>query len=378
MRQGNCKLASGFTLIELLVVIFIVLMVSVLAIATIMPALASHNITGGAQAIQAALVQARDRSANTGSLCGVRFTLDPSFPPTYQSNGQIDPTSTLASNAWVFLETPGDYSEGLCNIFPGPSPLTLPSAVLVLEQSRTQAPNQITTPTNWWWNIRVGERVTIGGGREYTIVGPVVDGNGEGFVNIGPPGTVSKLDRGEGPVEYLYLVNGLDDNGDGMADNGYEPVTANPLSTFAKFETETWQGKLAQGIQRAHYAIHRRPVPVTGATSNTLPSGMVVDLTGWSTTKDRSRLPVDPYTGSVDILVDATGKTTLGTIYSVPTASTLGSQWSFFWICPRSDVGLPPKGDARLVGLNGTTGRVSVLDPASSANPHLDLMQGQR
>src|ERR1019366_6531527 len=91
----------------------------------------------------------------------------------------------------------------------------------------------LNEPTSWWWNIRVGEQLQINqSGIWYTVVGPVVTANPEGFTNIGPPGTKSPY----GPIsqagqavfpEFLYLVNGLDDIGNGWVDEGYDGVDNN-------------------------------------------------------------------------------------------------------------------------------------------------------
>ena len=52
------------------------------------------------------------------------------------------------------------------------------------------------SPTSWFWNIRVGDKLQINNaGPWYTVVGPMTQtaatGNSELFVNVGPPGTQS-------------------------------------------------------------------------------------------------------------------------------------------------------------------------------------------
>jgi hypothetical protein len=61
----------------------------------------------------------------------------------------------------------------------------------------TELPN---SPTSWFWNIRLGDKIQINhAGPWYTVVGPMTQtqatGNSEMFVNAGPPGTQSPLER---------------------------------------------------------------------------------------------------------------------------------------------------------------------------------------
>ena len=106
-----------------------------------------------------------------------------------------------------------------------------------------------TSPTSWFWNIRVGDRIQLGAASQtYVVVGPCwvspanpnpsLQGNPELFVNIGFPGSeVGSLvlkrsypDDATHTVEYLLLVNGRDDNSNGYVDDG------GPVSTT----TTTW------------------------------------------------------------------------------------------------------------------------------------------
>src|SRR5262249_27456170 len=150
--------------------------------------------------------------------------------------------------------------------------------------------------------------------------------NPELFVNDGPPGSPTQagsVTDAKGNTyfpEYLYLVNGVDDNGDGFVDNGWDgfdnnynfiideyagwinPATSQPI------ETEQWTGTeftiLALnplGLRSIPYTILRRPTPVAGSREVTLPGGIVIDATTWNSTQERSRLPIDPKTLYVDI-----------------------------------------------------------------------------
>lgn len=347
---------SGFTLIELLIVIAIIGLVSVLALPTILTALNERAVVSGAATLQAALVSARDRAANSvaknlivkGAPAGIRLLPDPALPG--------------CCNRWVETETPPDYSDGLVRIDTGTFPLPLPSPVLVLEQSTRDKDGLAANPTSWFWCLRIGERVHVGTGA-YTIVGPQIVSNQDGFVNVGLPGTISPLDRGSGPVEFIWLVNGRDDDGDGYIDNGYDGITTT-------YETEHWIGNLAAGIEFATYHVTRRPVPLARGTVQDLPAGCVVDCTD----RTRSRLPMNP-DGSVDVLLDPAGRLVPTTIYSSPSSLGMGSSFLHFWLADRGDVGLPPKGEARLISLNGRTGKIGVLNPADDPNPHVTAQQ---
>ena len=178
-----------------------------------------------------------------------------------------------------------------------------------------------TSPTSWFWNIRVGDRIQLGAASQtYIVVGPCwvnptntsATGNPELFVNIGLPGSeVANLvlnrtypDNVAHTVEYLLLVNGKDDNLNGYVDDGWDGIDNNLPSEIAnnlpqltddllEWEVETWTGSLinppvlpaplgAAGMLNLSYSITRRPVVSPGARETPLPSNVVVDLTTWN------------------------------------------------------------------------------------------------
>ena len=380
----------GFTLIELLVVMLIILLVSAVVLPTVLPAISHRQVSEAARILQGALAGARDTAINNNAPAGIRLLPDPAL--TGQAivlNGAptLDPTKILASNRYVPIQLAPDYSEGLVNVDLGPptfTPANFPYPaqnggyypvgtfqMLYVEQSvYNPTTNLLNSPTSWYWNIRIGDKIQLNNtGIWYTIVGPMNIFNPELFVNVGDPGATPPLQRtlANGTnynPEFLFLVNGVDDNKDGYVDNGWDGVDndgdgivdqvtdSNNLSEWV--EIETWQGAILNGNnQNIPYTITRRPVVSPGSRETPLPSNVVVDLTTWnaqyfnttfsSTTgvnyvSERSRLPVDPTTGYVDILLNPNGTVVPTTEYSSPSSFGMNSAFYHFWLAERGDL----------------------------------------
>jgi hypothetical protein len=276
----------------------------------------------------------------------------------------------------------------------------------------------------------MGDRVRINNvGPVFTVVGPLnqtaAQGNSELFVNVGPPGTRSPLARlfnnGTQAIvyypEFLFLVNGLDDNRNGWIDEGWDGVDNNGnglVDELAEWELEDIPQSLAgQNLTNLPYVITRRPAPGPNAREMALPTQVVVDLTTWNTTQERSRLPVNPYTGSVDIMVQPDGSVATTTLYSTQSSVGLASAFLHFWLAERSDVaaprasttapllplpqGLAPtllggqelRGEYRLVTVFARTGLITTNEnppfdtPSSSSNgnsynPSVPFLQAQQ
>ena len=103
--------------------------------------------------------------------------------------------------------------------------------------------------------------------------------------------------------------------------------------------------------QNIPYTITRRPVVSPGSRETPLPSNVVVDLTTWnaqyqrifgktgvSYVSERSRLPVDPTTGYVDILLNPNGTVVPTTVYSSPSSFGMDSAFYHFWLAERGDL----------------------------------------
>jgi prepilin-type N-terminal cleavage/methylation domain-containing protein len=404
--------ARGFTLIELLVVILIILAVSAIALPTVIPAISHRQVSEAARLLQASLVGARDAALHSNAPRGIRLLPDPGYfaaisPTTGQpdlprlANGRLDPASILAANRIIPIESAPDYSEGRLDYYnfnagfhkwtagnpppyPGPhgsapydwypvpytgysqswtDPLGRPHNpnVLCVVESALD-PNTLLphSPTSWFWNIRLGDKIRIADSTTYfTVVGPMTvypgnpnpqfEGNPELFINDGPPGSVSQLMRyypnypnqPPSPVEYLFLVNGVDDDNNGFVDDGWDGVDNNRvygIDDLDEWEHESWlpAARLSQT-----YTIRRRPVPSANTKEIPLPSNIVVDLTTWSTTMERSRLPVNAYTGYADILLNPTGDVVPTTLYSSPSTFGLAGSFYHFWLAERADVAAP-------------------------------------
>ncbi len=404
----------GFTLIELLVVMLIILLVSAVVLPTVIPAISHRQVSEAARILQGALAGARDTAINNNAPAGIRLLPDPvlngqslNAPGGTVGVSTLDPTKILASNRYVPIQLAPDYTEGLVNVDPAnttslaslvaafnaagvakpgayfPYPAQkgggfYPAGSLVMlyvEQSvYNPTTNLLNSPTSWYWNVRIGDKIQLNNaGIWYTIVGPMNVYNPELFVNVGDPGTTPPLLRTV-PTncnpEFLFLINGVDDNQDGYVDNGWDGVDndgdgivdqvipgVNPLGEWV--EIETWQGSIlnVNNQNNIPYTITRRPVVSPGSRETPLPSNVVIDLTTWNAqyfntnfsgttgvnyVMERSRLPVDSTTGYVDILLNPNGTVVPTTLYSSPSSFGMDSAFYHFWLAERGDLFDPP------------------------------------
>lgn len=423
----------------MLVVIFIILLVSVVALPTVLPALQHRQVSEAGRILQGALVGARDRAIHDGQPSGIRLLPDPAFNGINPTTGQLDPAYPLAFNRAIPIGPAPDYQEGMVNLFP-PSTyaanfttaqlatirtVTTPQGTawagcpaLILEQSvqdpSTKAPN---SPTSWYWNVRLGDKVQLNnGGPWYTVAGPMATVNPEMFVNLGPPGSSLPVLAGGVACEYLLLVNGQDDNGNGWADEGFDGVDNDgdglldestcSISTSGEWEPEMWLGSAGAGLTNIPYTIARRPSPAPNAREIALPTAMVIDATTWGNANpERSRLPIESTTGAVDVMVNPDGTAYFASMYGVPTRYGLGAVFYHFWLAERQDVQPPStaatappylpigqitsdfgvnqtaysgptlKGEFAILSLNARTGRLLASDNATFDNPNLPVVQ---
>jgi prepilin-type N-terminal cleavage/methylation domain-containing protein len=449
--------SGGFTLIELLVVLLIILLVSAVTLPFLAPALAHRQVSEAARILQAGLVGARDTAIRANEPRGIRLLPDPAF----QTNPSIaNPFPALAYNRYITIEPGPIYNEGRVSIvarpgagsaapqvdgidngqgsifggpvipgtfFPPPAPpmvggtldfIAPPLALRIEELPFDPVTGSRNSPTSWYWNVRRGDQIRFGqAGRLYNIVGPVVFANPEGFINVGLPGTFSPLPdlANNVPVEYLLLTNGQDDNGNGLVDEGFDGNDNNNNGLFdelAEWEVETFVGtQFTNAFVNQPYVILKRPVPSQSAHEVTLPSDVVIDATTWNAASpfvhERSRLPIDPATGYVEIMlapngqvVQAGGNGSYGPPLSLP--------FYHFWLGEREDVadghlipGVPYllpmpastpfypsqndpnprllKGERRLITIFTKTGQVTTnsIDTFNGLNPALPFIDPQ-
>jgi prepilin-type N-terminal cleavage/methylation domain-containing protein len=394
---------TGFTLIELLVVIVIIGLVSAVALPVVLPALAHRQVSEAARIVQGTLVGARDAALHSGTPSGIRLLPDPAFPLVYLPNGQLDPTQPFAANRIIPIEVAPEYTEGKVSIvIPNPldnttnayslsipyppvngggfypsgvnsvlfgSTQTTGNVLMVKEQvvylSSSNTPT-LNSPTSWFWNIRVGDKLQLNGaGLWYTVVGPMVvtpqQGNSELFVNTGQAGSQSPLSDTQSGTsvspEFLFLVNGLDDNKNGWTDEGYDGVDNNLnvelangwtqlIDDLAEWESEAWPTAYnSNPPTNVPYAIQRRPAPVANSREVSLPSNVVIDMTTWGNAlQERSQFPpgvINPFTGYVDILLNPNGTVVPTTIYSAPSSFGMSGAFFHLWLAERSDVMAP-------------------------------------
>jgi hypothetical protein len=155
----------------------------------------------------------------------------------------------------------------------------------------------------------------------------------------------------------------------------------------------------------APYTIRRRPYPSPGARILELPSGVVIDASTWDSTRERSRLPIDPGTMTVDIMVGPDGLIVPTTIYSSPAASDF--PFLHCWLAERGDVFDPVtgasagarrlplpegvvagetralRGERRLLTIHTRTGLITTTDPqdfdaANISRPFYAAQRGER
>lgn len=239
-------------------------------------------------------------------------------------------------------------------------------------QVGTAGPFVPTNPTSWFWNLRRGDKIRLGGDqRELTVVGPMLvpkgPNNPEGFINFGPQSTVPGLpppyqslpnqplqeflvvlDGIDNPEPHSILptlipdgyvdeafdgidndgdgiidpgFNGLDDNGNGIYDEPAEVLLSRTSAGAFIYLGLEWEPEADLTNTQAptgstvpitdedlRYAAYPGVVVSRGAREINLPGGAVIDMTTWNTTGERSRLPVNPQTGNVDILVAPSGQ----------------------------------------------------------------------
>ena len=458
---------SGLTLTELLVVIAIILLLSAATLPQAYVAFAEREVSEAASLVQANISLTRDRAAGTGQPQGIRFLPDPDLTDT--SSGVAG--GAVASNRMVALSTPPNYSEGMVipivEIYNAAPYRTHPDGDirrLAIYGAKSEfvdsggGPIELPLPpTSWYYNIRQGDTIRIGGaGNRFTIAGPMTIGplvlppgarpnNPERFINrtdrLGVNDETDLALPNNGIYEVLYVVNGRDDNNngytdeqfDGIANNGFGPIDPmfngqddngngfiddgrEYLLNFAEYERDdpiidafgfarVNSLALASGeplvrpltsdltissqtpadipisdprVLRHTYSISRRPSVAAGAREYALPTGAVIDLTTsvLGSYSERSRLPVDPVTGMVELMIYPNGQVVPSTPYGFGGAMDSTYPLYFFWIAAREDVHPPTDPDPSTTQIEPIWPLLPL--PSEAGGPGPLLLQGYR
>ncbi len=183
-------------------------------------------------------------------------------------------------------------------------------------------------------------------------------------MNVGPAGSAVAVSESARPghgitvnPEFLFLVNGLDDNNNGWIDEGYDGVdnnlsfelangTTHLTDELAEWELEAWpsadRGEPIRSTSRTRSSGGRRRSATAREIS--LPTNVVIDMTSWGNgvgSRSARRFPpgvINPFTGYVDILLYPNGTVVPTTIYSTPSSFGMSGAFFHFWLAERSDV----------------------------------------
>ncbi len=413
MHASRRTARGGFTLVELLVVIAIIALISAAALPTILTGLNERRVSEAARLLQAVLSGTRDAAIRANAPRGIRLLADPTL-----SGGS---SGVLAMNRMIPIEPAPDYTEGLVTL--SQSTVGSKNQIVAKEALYSDAANTIpSNPTSWYWNVRQGDKIRFNdAGNYYTIAGPMIVGplsgsNSERYINHGQPAAIT-YPRATASAELLILVNGIDDDGDGFTDESFDGLdndgdgivdpafngldddgdgTVDNEFTFGEYEDEKFVGSLNTPLfgfviqpTKYTYTITRRPVVSPGAREITLPAGVVIDLTTWNAATstllakshnpilqpERSRLPVDPYTNFVDIMIAPNGQVVQGGAGAangdINALSPTSSQpFYHFWLTEREGVVPPLWGTySKNINASNNSGSKDILSGMPNLNP---------
>ena len=439
--------------------ITIILIVSAVALPTVLPALAHRQVSEAARILQGAIAGARDAAIRDNAPSGIRLLPDPVLNGLDPTTGVLSRYQPLAYNRIIPIEAAPDYTSGFAeiiipsttlftstaaltypvgggtNIYPigvpaGPATPASPAQVLMVAEVVYSSSGTLNPQTNWFWNMRVGDKIQLNNaGPWYTIIGPLLVApmnpnyqgqNPELFVNVGLPGATSPLNlNGSSPnPEFLFLVNGQDDNLNGWVDEGWDGVDNNNNVTADEYnptnltnnewvEIETWLGSSALASNQGTaltYTIQRRPVPTINAREISFPSDVVIDGSSWGLSTERTRVPTaafNQYSGIIELVINPDGSVLPTTVYSSPSSVGLAGSFYHFWLAERGDVYAPPPPTTTgttttpqtLMASMGVTGNypfylpmplssdmtgTNPYDLLVSQNPSLPVLKGER
>jgi hypothetical protein len=243
--------------------------------------------------------------------------------------------------------------------------------------------------------------------QEFLFLVNAVDDSANGYTDEGLDGIDNDQD---GIIDPGY--NSIDDNGNGLVDETAElaigPVPATNIYNNGEYEHEVFLNSPPTNPNGTGYTIYRRPVASPGAREVSLPTGVAIDMTTWNPalftigtqtfTTERSRLPVDPLTGYVEVMINPNGQIIQsGATSTTSQAAPVSMPYYHFWISDLDDIfepmpiaGVPYllpmpydpatnptfpnpsdttgralKGERRLVSLNTRTGQITTTTPSN-------------
>ena len=102
-------------------VILIILIISAVALPTVLPALAHRQVSEAARILQGALVGARDNAIHNNQPSGIRLLPDPALQRAQSDHRRCSIASQiLACNRIIPIDPAPEYSEGYVRISPAP------------------------------------------------------------------------------------------------------------------------------------------------------------------------------------------------------------------------------------------------------------------
>ncbi|MFO0956955.1 MAG: type II secretion system protein [Isosphaeraceae bacterium] len=350
-----------------------------------------------------------ERFLNADILSGnTRVVSLPTFAPNYSSGTVVPPyVYQLAPDNWTPIGPPA--VPPVWNYNSGGGPLG----------NQYQVDTSFTGDPYHYVNVLNRIRLTAA---EYVVLFDGIDNDQDGFVDEGFDGIDND---GDGIIDPGF--NGIDDNGDGVIDDPAEMLLRyNPMiPASGEYEPEDFDATTSKSVAAgsataapSRYVITRRAVVSENAKETRLPANIVIDLTmldRYSSTAislqpERSRLPLDPISQTVDILFGPNGQVIEDTAGINTLFNNRNLPFYHFWLATKSDVygiahtgGNPAnltlnpanarflptsvsspttlKGQRRLVTLFPKTGNTvvnSLEDFTTIEQPYLDAQFGKR
>lgn len=297
---------------------------------------------------------------------------------TLSGDKNIGGTSTMNPERFLHLEPIGSaqpvislptlagaYPTGVTAPFLGINPVPLSGAAYPSFSGASYWPGIATSqPSALNVNFTAAEYLFLTNGRDDDNDGQIdegfdgIDNDGDGIVD---PGYNGRDDDGNGlidePGELLFRYNPM------FPSSGeYEPEMLDTTNTSRSdtFAAAPW------AMPGYSYVIHRRAVVAENAKETRLPANIVVDLTmldrysGTAATllPERSRLPLDPISQTVDILFGPNGQVIEPTAGISTLVNNRNLPFYHFWLATKSDV--------HAIAYTGGTPANLTLDPSNA------------